>query len=412
MLLVVESLLNLKLTHLITAPVREVEILFEDSAVLNFRRLGESRASTETFSISLDGRHNARWEFTPQELHRLEDWADDVSLRQRQRVNGERIWKVGGDFYSLDQMLNYALKIDANNRRLGLSEDVVRLKQYLGDEPCLMVSTHRVDQINHRVLSMGQNGELNAYSNSFDHPDRFISREIAEARLDYSRKSQKLDSSFPARLLNRSEDGSSNIFRTEDMVRDFYRDIREMTVQMAGAVGIETVEMLELPDRDLEEWEIQVLGLQLTDQIEKIQSLRPISQRIKQFEAQVNRKLVRSQIRVDTRGLRLETGVRDGAPPRIADLSSGEQHQIQMAFDLVFRSRDKNLVLIDEPEISLHVDWQNNLLDEFGLLAELNELQFLIATHSPEIIGNAWMDVTALQLRLSLIHISEPTRRS
>ena len=216
-LLVVESLLNLKLTHLITAPVREVEILFEDSAVLNFRRLGESRASTETFSISLDGRHNARWEFTPQELHRLEDWADDVSLRQRQRVNGERIWKVGGDFYSLDQMLNYALKIDANNRRLGLSEDVVRLKQYLGDEPCLMVSTHRVDQINHRVLSMGQNGELNAYSNSFDHPDRFISREIAEARLDYSRKSQKLDSSFPARLLNRSEDGSSNIFRTEDL---------------------------------------------------------------------------------------------------------------------------------------------------------------------------------------------------
>ena len=51
----------------------------------------------------------------------------------------------------------------------------------------------------------------------------------------------------------------------------------------------------------------------------------------------------------------------------------------------------QNYVLfMDEPEISLHVEWQNQLID---LITELNpNVQIILATHSPALIMNGWLD--------------------
>jgi energy-coupling factor transporter ATP-binding protein EcfA2 len=45
---------------------------------------------------------------------------------------------------------------------------------------------------------------------------------------------------------------------------------------------------------------------------------------------------------------------------------------------------------MDEPEVSLHIEWQKKLI---GFLRELNpNVQLIIATHSPAMIMNGWMD--------------------
>ncbi|MBP5221913.1 MAG: ATP-binding protein [Lachnospiraceae bacterium] len=44
-------------------------------------------------------------------------------------------------------------------------------------------------------------------------------------------------------------------------------------------------------------------------------------------------------------------------------LSSGEKHDFIMFYNLIFNTRSGGLVLIDEPEISLHIEWQNTYLD-------------------------------------------------
>jgi len=72
--------------------------------------------------------------------------------------------------------------------------------------------------------------------------------------------------------------------------------------------------------------------------------------------------------------------------PRL--LSSGEQHEIILLYDLIFNTSDNTLVLIDEPEISLHIDWQMSFLSDLESISRLSFPQFLIATHSPSIIGN------------------------
>ena len=48
------------------------------------------------------------------------------------------------------------------------------------------------------------------------------------------------------------------------------------------------------------------------------------------------------------------------------------------------------IILIDEPENSLHVAWQSMFLNDIKQIAEGIDVQFIIATHSPQLIGNNW----------------------
>ena len=69
-------------------------------------------------------------------------------------------------------------------------------------------------------------------------------------------------------------------------------------------------------------------------------------------------------------------------------LSSGEKHDFIMFYDLIFDSKNGGLVLIDEPEISLHIEWQESYLDKLIDICKLNNLHAIIATHSPNIVSS------------------------
>jgi len=47
------------------------------------------------------------------------------------------------------------------------------------------------------------------------------------------------------------------------------------------------------------------------------------------------------------------------------------------------------LILVDEPETSLHPSWQNKILKFYENFAKINNNQVIIATHSPHIIGSS-----------------------
>lgn len=73
---------------------------------------------------------------------------------------------------------------------------------------------------------------------------------------------------------------------------------------------------------------------------------------------------------------------------RFSDLSTGQKQLISLFayITLAFtNTKYKPLVLIDEPEISLHISWQKKLLKE---LLKIEDRQFLIATHSPFFVGS------------------------
>lgn len=74
----------------------------------------------------------------------------------------------------------------------------------------------------------------------------------------------------------------------------------------------------------------------------------------------------------------------------LTELSSGEQHEVVLLYELIFKTKPGILVLIDEPEISLHVKWQKEFLNDLLKIIDLQGFQVLVATHSPQIISGRW----------------------
>ena len=91
--------------------------------------------------------------------------------------------------------------------------------------------------------------------------------------------------------------------------------------------------------------------------------------------------------RLTTNGKYLTTGAEK---IQLDQLSSGEK-QILLILTTVFLQEEKpNILLMDEPEISLHINWQDHLIE---LIRKLNpNCQLILTTHSPNIFANGWED--------------------
>jgi len=78
---------------------------------------------------------------------------------------------------------------------------------------------------------------------------------------------------------------------------------------------------------------------------------------------------------------------RDQQELSLDSLSSGEQHEIVLTYDLLFKVVPNSLVLIDEPELSLHPSWQKRFLPDLLEIVKIANFDVIIATHSPYIVG-------------------------
>jgi len=78
---------------------------------------------------------------------------------------------------------------------------------------------------------------------------------------------------------------------------------------------------------------------------------------------------------------------------QLSELSSGEKHILVLIHKLIFSEQEKarpSLFLIDEPELSLHVEWARQLKSDFEHIQSQFGGQFIYATHSPILCtGNA-----------------------
>lgn len=80
----------------------------------------------------------------------------------------------------------------------------------------------------------------------------------------------------------------------------------------------------------------------------------------------------------------------------LSKLSSGEKHLLIQLCELLFMAKMGSLVLIDEPELSLHMAWQYQYMSMVKGIASLCGYQFIIATHSPQIFNAEWSRTTDL----------------
>ena len=71
-------------------------------------------------------------------------------------------------------------------------------------------------------------------------------------------------------------------------------------------------------------------------------------------------------------------------------LSSGEKQMLVILLTVLVQDNRRGVLFMDEPEVSLHVEWQQRLI---ALIRELNpNVQIVLTTHSPAMIMDGWMD--------------------
>jgi len=71
-------------------------------------------------------------------------------------------------------------------------------------------------------------------------------------------------------------------------------------------------------------------------------------------------------------------------------LSSGEKQMLAILLTVLVEDDQHYVLFMDEPEVSLHIEWQKRLID---LCLELNpNVQIILTTHSPAVIMNGWTD--------------------
>ncbi|AKR38646.1 AAA family ATPase [Bacillus cereus] len=76
------------------------------------------------------------------------------------------------------------------------------------------------------------------------------------------------------------------------------------------------------------------------------------------------------------------------------DLSSGEKQLVTLFVYTKLCNKENTILLIDEPELSLHISWQRKFLKH--LMNNNNNVQFIISSHSPFIVSNYKDKIEAL----------------
>ncbi|WP_434744571.1 AAA family ATPase [Streptomyces sp. A-14] len=212
-----------------------------------------------------------------------------------------------------------------------------------------------------------------------------LARRLAKELAENSRTSQELDRTYPQRLL---ENPAVDV--SEQAIRERYDAQNELRRQL-GDISLvdDRSSVIEIPER-MEDWQRAVLWTYLRDTEAKLATFQDTLDRVSRLREIVNSRLLFKHLEIDReRGFRLVSD--DGQELELASLSSGEQHELVLVYDLLFNVPLGALVLIDEPEISLHVSWQKGFITDLRKIASLVRFRTIVATHSPQIAGK-WAD--------------------
>lgn len=105
----------------------------------------------------------------------------------------------------------------------------------------------------------------------------------------------------------------------------------------------------------------------------------------------INKSFKNTGKRIDTKRSELHFNV-GGDPLTTHDLSSGEKQLLIILLTVLLERGKETILLMDEPEISLHLEWQSDLIDN---IFKLNpNCQIIMTSHSPGILLNGWEQYT------------------
>lgn len=217
---------------------------------------------------------------------------------------------------------------------------------------------------------------------------------------EYGTISQSLDRSFPMRVVKHqsSPDLTDEPLRNQlEKLGNRLNELEETRSRLiqVGLLDQDEDSEFQIQPQDIDESTKNALSVYVEDVGKKLNVFTEIATKINLLKRIINNKFSYKEINFSkdngfTFTTLYDSSLSDSKTLSRTDLSSGEQHELVLLYELLFKVEPNSLVLIDEPELSLHVGWQVQFLKDLQEITKLADLDILIATHSPDIIQDRW----------------------
>lgn len=214
---------------------------------------------------------------------------------------------------------------------------------------------------------------------------------LAKIQQEYGQKASELDESYPYRLVDSLQEYTytKSDLNTLKKSLDELEEKRER-LKEAGLINKSKWQSRKLNTSTRSQYVLKAISLHVEDTQEKFAILEAELERIELFRSLINERFLNKIVVVNsTEGICIES-TETGFDIPLEKLSSGEKHLMVLYYDMIFKFESGTLVLVDEPEISLHVSWQKRFVSEMKKIMKVNGLKAIIATHSPTLIGRYW----------------------
>ncbi|MCY3628389.1 MAG: AAA family ATPase [Bacteroidota bacterium] len=388
---------NQSVSQLSRIPFREVGVFFDDKTQLVVQSLPDGHDDDQeqlpvTLTYHQDGEvkafHPHRASIDPANLGIPISAIEDIipvldRIGGRQWVNLDTLVEM--DLY--DVITTYPDYFPSQVLR-----DVMPIPEWFQDIKqsvnVRFIDTERLTHISHRRQRYHHAASLTRAVSLYSQQ---LAEQIRQSVAEYGEKSQSLDRTFPRRLVTDRELSRDSV---EELRRELNKiEQRRLQLEEAGLLVGEHGE-LAVPDLSkVDKSKQNVLAVYAKDAREKLEIFDDLYGKVNAFKKIVNSRFSHKQVSVSDRGFRVS---KNGDNLDLELLSSGEQHELVMLYELLFHASSNSLILIDEPELSLHVAWQEQWLDDLAETVKLSNFRAIVATHSPEIIDDNWHLVVEL----------------
>ena len=219
---------------------------------------------------------------------------------------------------------------------------------------------------------------------------RELARSIRKALDGFADLTVTLDGSFAQRFLSDADESMSeqDEFALRDSVRQHIDTVEKRRSELA-ALGLidEQKEKLTVPLDRASLASLRFLSRYIVDLQVKLQVFDDLASRLTMLRDIINEGFFLKQLHIDKEHGFLARSTISGRPIPLSALSTGEQHELLMFYKLLFGTAAYTLVLIDEPELSLHVEWQECFIGQLQRASQLARFDSIVATYSPSLAG-------------------------
>lgn len=264
-------------------------------------------------------------------------------------------------------------------RRSSYQDEIIRLKNQKELYDKLMhdmkdiISSVRLIREQRIIIEMEDDDEN---AEAVERIPEKLALEIQNASNAYANISNELDGSYPERLFK----GEESISKEEFFIQ---LDLMQKKIEKLRNNGITNVRNLEISD--FKEEDAKALAIYFNDFNQKYKAYENLVERIELFCDIVNRRFSFKHLKVSyEKGFEVidDTTEKD---LELYRLSSGEKEIIVLFYEILFETPNGSVLLIDEPEISLHISWQRLFISDLVKIAKHKHLTVVVATHSPQI---------------------------